>query len=272
MRVATFNLLHGRSLADGLVQPERLTEAVRAIGADVLALQEVDRGQERSGQRDLTAEAAEAMGATWRRFEPTVLGTPGEQWRPCRPGEDDGGPAYGVALLSRLPVLRFGVVHLPASPVRSPIVLPGPRPRVVLLEDEPRAAIVAVVEHQGVRVTVAATHLSFVPGWNVRQLRLLRRELQSWPRPVILAGDLNLPGSVPAATIGWRRAVRAATYPTGKPKVQLDHVLVGLGRATVVGAGVLSLAISDHCAAWADLELEKPQVAGHFSAGPGGAP
>ncbi|MBA3906829.1 MAG: endonuclease/exonuclease/phosphatase family protein [Pseudonocardiales bacterium] len=252
MRVATFNLLHGRSLSDGAVDPARLAEAVRAIDADVLALQEVDRGQPRSGGHDLTQVTAEAMGAVWHRFEPTVLGTPGESWRPCGPGEDDGGPAYGIALVSRLPVLRFGLVPLPAAPIRSPIVLPGPKPRVVLLEDEPRMAIVAVVEHDGVRVTIASTHLSFVPGWNVRQLRLIQRELADWPRPVVLAGDLNLPGALPATVTGWRRAVKAPTYPSTNPRVQLDHILVGHGRVDARG-GVLPLAVSDHCAAYADL-------------------
>ena len=99
------------------------------------------------------------------------------------------------------------------------------------------------------------THLSFVPGWNVRQLRTLRRELGDWPRPVVLAGDLNLPGSVPAAVMGWRRAVSAATYPSTGPKVQLDHILVGHGRVPVAASGVDQLAISDHCAAYADLDL-----------------
>ena len=254
MRVATFNVLHGRSTRDGLVDPVRLATAVRGLGADVLALQEVDRGQARSGGHDLTAVAAEAMGAGWRRFEPTVLGTPGEQWRPCQPGEDDGGPAYGIALVSRLPVLRFGVVRLGAAPVRSPVVMPGPRPRLVLLDDEPRAAIVAVVEYRGVRITVAGTHLSFVPGWNARQLRTLRRELADWPRPVVLAGDLNLPGAVPAAITGWRRAATSATYPSTGVKVQLDHVLVGFGRLEVTDSGARTLDVSDHCALFADLE------------------
>ena len=181
MRIATFNVLHGVSLADGQVDPVRLAEAVRALDADVLALQEVDRGQLRSGDQDLTAIAAEAMGAVWHRFEPTVLGTPGELWRPCGPGEDDGGPAYGVSLMSRLPVSRFGVIPLPAAPIRSPIVLPGVRARLVLLKDEPRAALVAVVEEDGLQVTVAGTHLSFVPGWNVRQLRGLRGERPAGP-------------------------------------------------------------------------------------------
>jgi len=38
MRVATFNILHGRSLGDG-VHPQRLRDCVRRLDPDVLALQ-----------------------------------------------------------------------------------------------------------------------------------------------------------------------------------------------------------------------------------------
>jgi endonuclease/exonuclease/phosphatase family metal-dependent hydrolase len=43
MRLATSNILHGRSPADGLVDLTRLADAVRTLDADVLALHEVDR-------------------------------------------------------------------------------------------------------------------------------------------------------------------------------------------------------------------------------------
>ncbi|GAB3840541.1 hypothetical protein GCM10029963_09330 [Micromonospora andamanensis] len=82
MRLATFNLLHGRSLTDGLVDPARLTAAVATLDADVLALQEVDRDQSRSGNLDLTAIAAQALGAPAHRFAAAVVGTPGEAFRP----------------------------------------------------------------------------------------------------------------------------------------------------------------------------------------------
>ena len=52
MRLATFNILHGRSSHDGVVDagPARAT-ACSALDADVLALQEVDLDQPRSAWR-----------------------------------------------------------------------------------------------------------------------------------------------------------------------------------------------------------------------------
>jgi endonuclease/exonuclease/phosphatase family metal-dependent hydrolase len=42
LRVGSFNLLSGRSPADGVIEPERLAETARQLDADVLAVQEVD--------------------------------------------------------------------------------------------------------------------------------------------------------------------------------------------------------------------------------------
>jgi endonuclease/exonuclease/phosphatase family metal-dependent hydrolase len=47
LRVATFNLLHGAAPADGSTDPAGLAAAVRALDADLLGIQEVDRNQER---------------------------------------------------------------------------------------------------------------------------------------------------------------------------------------------------------------------------------
>ena len=81
MRLASFNVLHGRSLVDGEVSTARLVEACTSLEADVLALQEIDRNQARSGGVDQTAAVAEAMGAAAWRFEPALVGEPGATWR-----------------------------------------------------------------------------------------------------------------------------------------------------------------------------------------------
>jgi hypothetical protein len=41
--------------------------------------------------------------------------------------------------------------------------------RVLFLPDEPRVLLAAVLDTPEGPVTAATTHLSFVPGWNVRQ-------------------------------------------------------------------------------------------------------
>jgi endonuclease/exonuclease/phosphatase family metal-dependent hydrolase len=254
VRLVSFNLLHGRSLVDGQVSTDRLTESVLGLAADVIGLQEVDRAQPRSGGADLAAMSADALGAADFRFEPALVGTPGGQWRPAFDGEHGPSdePMYGVALASRLPVESWHVLRLPPSPVRAPILLPGTR-RVVLLDDEPRVGLAAVLRTPNGLMTVATTHLSFVPGWNIRQLRQLIRFLETLPAPRVLIGDLNLPGGVPALVSRWRSLARMATYPAHGPRVQLDHALGTHDVPEVVAAQAMSLPLSDHCALVIDL-------------------
>jgi endonuclease/exonuclease/phosphatase family metal-dependent hydrolase len=257
VRLVSFNLLHGLSLADGVVSADMLAAAVLGLDADVLGLQEVDRAQPRSGGLDLAALSAGALGAADFRFEPALVGTPGGRWRPARDGEHGPSdePMYGVALASRLPVDSWHVVRMTPSPVGAPILLPGTR-RVVLLDDEPRVGLAAVLRTPRGPLTVATTHLSFVPGWNVRQLRQLVRFLRDLPAPRILLGDLNLPGSVPALVSRWTSLGRAATYPAPVPRVQLDHALGSGLVPKVLAAQAVTMPFSDHCALQVDLADE----------------
>src|SRR4051812_47413896 len=104
MRLATFNLLHGRSPHDGVVCPGRLRDAVKALDADVLSIQEVDHTQPRSALADQTALVAEAVGARDSRFLPALVGTPGGSWREAGPDEVPGAaPTHGVGLGGRHP-------------------------------------------------------------------------------------------------------------------------------------------------------------------------
>jgi endonuclease/exonuclease/phosphatase family metal-dependent hydrolase len=251
--VATFNLLHGMTVEDGAVDTDRLRDAVGSLDADVLGLQEVDRDQPRSHGIDQTAVAAEAMGAVAHRFVAAIDGTPGERWTTAGEDVSAGRPAYGIALLSRHPVRDWRIVRLPALRVRSPIRTH--EGRVVLVRDEPRVAVAAVVELARGPITVATTHLSFVPGWNAVQLRRLVAGLRGLPEPQLLTGDLNIPGGLPRVVSRWRPLVSEKTFPLAEPKIQLDHVL-GLGELPAPsGAGAPRLPLSDHRAAYVDLDL-----------------
>lgn len=259
LRLASFNLFSGRSLLDGSTDPDRMTAAAATLDADLLALQEVDRHQDRSGGIDQAARITHALGAVAHRFVPLVAGTPGVPgWRGGPRGEPDDavpdGPSYGVALISRRPVISWHVLHLDPAAGRWPIPIPSRPPRLLWLADEPRAAVAAVLEHP--RITVACTHLSFVPGVNARQLRRVRRWLSALPGPHVLLGDLNLPGRLPARLTGWTPLVTGATYPAPAPRAQIDHALAsGLSSTVRVTGRILQLPISDHRAVIADLEL-----------------
>ncbi|MGH9226609.1 MAG: endonuclease/exonuclease/phosphatase family protein [Acidimicrobiales bacterium] len=250
-RLATFNILHGLSVDDGLVSTERLVEACRSLDADVLCLQEVDRGQARSGGVDQTAAIAEGLGAGTRRFEPALVGEPGATWRAAtdadRDAHGDAGrpePGYGVGIVSRLAVERWHVLRLKAAPVKSPVAVPGGKGRFILLPDEPRVVLAA--ELVGRDLVVATTHLSFVPGYNLAQLRRATRWLADLGRPAVLLGDLNVPGPLPRWATGWRSLAGAKTYPAGRPSLQVDHVLAHGDVPEVAGTDVRLLPLSDH--------------------------
>ena len=248
MRLASFNVLHGRSLADGEVSTSRLVAACASLGADVLVLQEIDRNQARSGGVDQTAAVAEGMHAVAWRFEPALVGEPGATWRAA---DDDDDPAsaeagYGVGMVSRLPVRAWHVVRLRAAKVRAPVAVPGGRGRFILLPDEPRVALAAEIDAPTGPLLVATTHLSFVPGWNLVQLRRVTRALAGFGLPCVLLGDLNVPGPLPARSTGWNALAKVKTFPGAKPSMQIDHAL-GHGPLPVVAAvSARELPLSDH--------------------------
>lgn len=253
MRLASFNLLHGRSLSDGQVVQQRLHESVELLGADVVGLQEVDRGQSRSDARDLTREVARTMGAADWRFVPALVGTPGFTWRTAADDDHESDDAsYGCGLVSRYPVRDWHVVRLPAAKVKSPIMLPGTR-QVMWLQDEPRVGIAAVVDTPLGVMTIATTHLSFVPVWNGVQLRTLCKALEELPGPRVLLGDLNMPPPFPRVLSRWQSLVKAPTYPSVGPRIQLDHVLGHGPLPAVRSFETPVLPVSDHRALLVEL-------------------
>lgn len=261
--IATFNLLHGLSLRDGQARVADLRAAARLIDADVLALQEVDRHQPRSAEVDQTAVVAAELGAPWWRFVPTLHGTPGpgESWEPAydkdgsaAPTGTVAGPSYGIGLVSRLPVLQWRVLGLGWAAGSLPLLVPGRG--IVRVPDEPRVAVAAIVSGPDGPFTVATTHVSFVPPHGQRQLRAIVRWLAGAPRPVMLAGDLNTPGRLPAWLSGYTQLARRATYPSWRPRVQWDHLLAdGVARAQVGKVSTRQLPVSDHCALQVEVHL-----------------
>ncbi len=156
---------------------------------------------------------------------------------------------YGTLLDPRVLARQSGerglARRLRPARLRSPVLLPGTR-SVIWLRDEPRVGVAAVVQAPQGPVTVATTHLSFVPGWNGAQLRTLTGALARLPGPRVLLGDLNMPPPFPGLLTRWRVLARTPTYPAWAPRVQLDHVLASGDLPPVTSVETPELAVSDH--------------------------
>ncbi|WGX94689.1 endonuclease/exonuclease/phosphatase family protein [Nocardioides sp. L-11A] len=252
MRIVTFNILGGRTQYDAEVDVAVLQRAIADLDPDVLALQEVDHLLQRSGHADLTALAAEAMGATDHRFVAALAGSPGATWTAATGDEQPGDAAYGIALLSRMPVSGWQVIRLPAVPTQVPMRFPG-RLLPTWVRDEPRVAVSATVETPDGPLTVTTTHLSFIHWWNGRQLGRLTRSLSGARRPLVLTGDLNMGPARAARVSGLTPLAEHATFPADRPREQLDHVLADPPLAA--RATARRMALSDHRALLVDLDL-----------------
>jgi len=260
LRVVTWNIWGGLTREGDRVDLGRVLATLRGLDADLIALQEVDRCQSRSGGVHQARLLGEALGLHWA-YAPALLGRLGTDTCRAAPGgcpETDasagegaaaeaGESGYGIAMLSRVPLAGAVTLCLPRPLVH------GPEERVALVATLPDPS------GGGPDVTVAATHLAVEPGLNLRQLRWLQRRLRGCPAPKLLLGDLNMwrrvahAGSLP----GWRPLVHGGTFrnqPPGKlwPTVQIDQILgYGLGRPR--RTRIVASTASDHRAVLAEI-------------------
>ena len=64
----------------GVTLHDAATELSQSIDTDLIALQEVDVHQDRSGDGNQIKEFAASIGAQYWAFAPAMYGTPGERW------------------------------------------------------------------------------------------------------------------------------------------------------------------------------------------------
>lgn len=219
-------------------------EAIVVLEADVVAVQEADRELERTGGVDQVAHLAERLG--WHGvFAPALLGDPDRRWSAV-PAQDPGGPAYGVGLLSRLPLVAASRITLPGG--GDGVRKPGVSPQNPGWDYEPRVALSASVTVTGASIRITTTHLSYLPWRCVAQLRAAARFARGSGGPAVLIGDLNLPawGARLALTgCRWTHAGGESTYPAWEPRLQTDQLLVTGGLVTR-DVSVGAPATSDH--------------------------
>ena len=242
MRVISWNLLHGQKIPPTSSQDwqAEIVSAAKKVADDLqpnfIALQEVDYFQSRSDLTNQTKLVAQSMQLKYWAYLPTLIGTPGEKWRSVKDLKNsiitessiDKNPkaSYGIALATNWPIKKLYVKKLGRSIVGMPLLIPkdnGKGVRFIYVKDEPRVALIAELENG---YTIATTHLSFVPGVNVFQLNKLSSYLKKLPGFALLTGDLNLPANLPSKLSGFKSLISQATYPSWKPKIQFDYIML----------------------------------------------
>jgi endonuclease/exonuclease/phosphatase family metal-dependent hydrolase len=275
MRVISWNLLHGQKIPPTNSQDwqAEVVGAAKKVDDELqpnfIALQEVDYFQSRSNLTNQTKLVAESMHLKYWAYLPTLIGTPGEKWRSVKDLKNsiitessiDKNPraSYGIALATNWPIKKLYVKKLGRSIVGMPLLIPkdnGKGVRFIYVKDEPRVALIAELENG---YTIATTHLSFVPGVNVFQLNKLTSYLKKLPGLALLTGDLNLPTNLPSKFSGFKSLISQATYPSWKPKIQFDYIMLRKSKIKSVSSikPIKSTAtgISDHTPIGVEIQI-----------------
>lgn len=199
LRVAAYNVKHGLGM-DSVIDLERVADVLRPLEADVITLQEVDRGVGRSGGVDQARRLGELLGmsahfGSFMRYQ---------------------GGEYGMAVLSRLPVVGLHNVRLPDG-------------------EEPRTALEVQVAagREGRVVSVVGIHFYRTPEERHAQADSLSSWLDRVDHPVLLAGDFNSRrGDLVLRALtedGWlvvEKEGSAETFPSDLPQREIDFIML----------------------------------------------
>ena len=238
-RVLVFNMHAGRDAA-GKPNLEGVADLVRSTGADVVLLQEVDRGTGRSGKEDQLQRLADFVNQGGRHTYTAAFG---------KSLDFDGGE-YGIAALVR------GAI---SNPRTESLAVQPPQERSGG-SHEPRAALIFRVETPLGPIHVLNTHLDASSDEHHRlqesaRILELTNGLSSGVEAVLAGGDFNAePGSrtYQQLLFGGLRDVwlpcgsgDGLTYPSEKPVKRIDYLFLG-GTLRCKSAQVIDSQVSDH--------------------------
>ena len=234
-RVMTYNIHHGEGL-DGKVDLLRIAHLIKAQGADIVALQEVDKNVARTARRDLPAELAALTGMTCV-FSNNY---------PYQGGE------YGNAVLTRFPVKRWTNMHYQ-------MLRPG----------EQRGLLQLVLDVRGRELVFLNTHIDFREDDAERWVNLdeIEKVVEGYRgKPIIMCGDFNdTPESRVCRRLNeslddtWKLVGggNGWTIPARMPRKRIDYLWISKDSALVpLKAWVPIANASDHLPVVAEFQIK----------------
>ncbi|QKV98533.1 endonuclease/exonuclease/phosphatase family protein [Streptomyces sp. NA02536] len=244
LRVATYNI-HAGAGEDQVFDLDRTAAAIRGLRADVIGLQEVDVHW---GARSDFADEARALAD---RLGMRVFFAPIYDLDPAT--ADGERRQYGVAVLSRHPVLAAENHEITRLSTQSSDPVPAPAPGFAEV----------VVGVRGARVHVYTTHLDYRADPSVREAQVadMLEVLAADRGPKVLVGDFNAEATAPELSPLWGRLRDAApaagpTYPAAEPVKRIDLITVSPGIG-VRDARTVATEASDHRPVVADLAIHR---------------
>ena len=229
LAVLTYNMHHAQGV-DGVLNLERVAQVIESSGAEVVALQEVDKFFDpRSNWVDQPAWLAERLGMN-------VTFAANLDWDP--PAPDKPRRQYGTAVLSTHPIVDSRNTFLPLYPGQ-----------------EQRSLLEVTLDVGGSPVRIANTHLTNDNDAERQEQATKVVELLAGATvPTVLAGDLNaIPTAAPIKTLtavltdSWAEAGTGAGYTHSSflPTKRIDYLMHSAG-VTTTEIRVLSTLASDH--------------------------
>ncbi len=235
MKIASYNIHKCRG-TDGKVRPDRIVSVLAEIGAELVALQEVDH---RFGQR---------IGL----LDPEALRRETGLHLLAQSDAPDGHGWHGNALL---------VAREPSFYRRLRIQLPGV---------EPRGAIIAELDLGEGQFRVIAAHFGLLRRSRISQANAMLAAFSDLsPLPTILLGDLNewrrrRRSSLSVFEPLFGEPKPLPSFPSRRPIFPLDRIL-GWPRGLVADLAVhqspLARKASDHLPLTATVDLKKSTIA-----------
>lgn len=236
-RVMTYNIHHGEGL-DKRIDLQRIAAMIETEQADIVALQEVDNGVERSGRRDIASELA-ALAGMKSVFSNNFSFQGGE---------------YGNAVLTRFPILSATNMHYK-----------------MLREGEPRGLLQVTLDIHGRKLLVMSTHIDHraddAERWlNVQEIETLVNSISNMP--VVICGDFN---TAPETRVHERMSLlfrdawvvcgkgAGFSFPALKPETRIDYIWFGKAAPLEpVSVRVPESEASDHRPVLAEFKFKGP--------------